>query len=225
MIQVSQVDKIYNPKKSNAFQALKQVSLRIEDGEFVAIMGKSGAGKSTLMHVLGCIDSFESGSVTIDGVALAHADDRTKAALRNEKIGIVLQDFALVSEFSVLENVMIPLSFARGKKNRRALAKKALEKAGIAELAGKNVNQLSGGQKQRVAIARAIANEPAYILADEPTGSLDSKTADDIMKLLAELNASGITVIVITHDVQVARCSRRVIQIQDGCIIQDEAVS
>ena len=202
MIKIENLTKTYNYKKSNAFTALKDVSLKIDDGEMVAIIGKSGAGKSTLLNIIGCIDTFESGTYTIDETNVHKLSDKQLANIRNEKVGIVMQDFALVEEYTVLENVRIPLYFSHSRKSDKpkALALSALKRVGIAELANKPVNKLSGGQKQRVAIARAIVNDPSFILADEPTGALDTKTSAEIMELFKNLNDDGKTIIIITHD-------------------------
>ena len=220
MISIKSLTKTYNYKKSNAFTALTDVSLTVEDGEMLAIIGKSGAGKSTLLHIIGCIDTFEKGEYTLDDISVHKLSDKKLARIRGEKVGIVMQDFALVEEYTVLENVKIPLYFAKKRKgnlNTRALS--ALEKVGIRELAKKPVNKLSGGQKQRVAIARAIANDPSFILADEPTGALDTKTSAEIMELFKSLNDEGKTVIIITHDPTVAEACKRKIEISDGKII------
>ena len=210
MLKIENLTKTYNYKKSNAFTALKDVSLEVEDGEMLAIIGKSGAGKSTLLHIIGCIDKFEKGSYIIDGTDVHSLSDNKLAKIRNEKVGIVMQDFALIDEYSVIENVMIPLNFSKKKLGKpKELAMKALERVGLANLAKKPVSKLSGGQKQRVAIARAIVNDPSFILADEPTGALDTKTSSEIMELFTELNKSGKTVIIITHDLTVAdKCKR-----------------
>ena len=220
MIELKNINKTYNKGKSNAFQALKDVSLTIEDGEMVAIIGKSGAGKSTLMHIIGCIDDFESGTYILNGDDISTIKEGKRAKIRNKDIGIVMQDFALVEDYTAIENVMIPLYFSRGKllESKKSIAKKALEKVGIGELASKRVNKLSGGQKQRVAIARAIVNNPSILLADEPTGALDVKTSAEIMGVFKELNEQGITVIIITHDMEVAEGCERVIEISDGRI-------
>ena len=220
MIEIKNLTKTYNYKKSNAFTALTDVSLTVEDGEMLSIIGKSGAGKSTLLHIIGCIDTFEKGEYTIDGVSVHKLSDKKLAQIRNEKVGIVMQDFALVEEYSVIENVKIPLYFAKhrnGGANAAALV--ALEKVGMRELAKKPVNKLSGGQKQRVAIARAIVNDPSFILADEPTGALDTKTSAEIIELFKSLNDEGKTVIIITHDPTVAESCKRKIEISDGKII------
>lgn len=224
MIKLNKICKTYNKGRANEFQALRDISLEISDGEMIAIVGKSGAGKSTLLHILACIDSFDSGEFTLDDRLIKKLSEREYAKLRNEKIGIVMQDFALVEDFSVIENVMLPLDFSRKrKKNKRASALSALTKVGIADLAEKPVKQLSGGQKQRTAIARAIVNNPQIILADEPTGALDSKTSAEIIGILRELNESGKTVIIVTHDNSIAQGCERVITIGDGRIISDSA--
>lgn len=220
MLKIENLTKTYNYKKSNAFTALKDVSLEVADGEMLAIIGKSGAGKSTLLHIIGCIDKFEKGSYTIDGTDVHSLSDNKLAKIRNEKVGIVMQDFALIDEYSVIENVMVPLNFSKKKLGKpKELAMQALEKVGIADLAKKPVSKLSGGQKQRVAIARAIVNDPSFILADEPTGALDTKTSSEIMELFTELNKSGKTVIIITHDPTVADKCKRKVEISDGKII------
>lgn len=215
MIEIKNLNKTYNYKKSNAFQALKNVSITIADGEMVAIMGTSGAGKSTLMHIIGCIDNFESGEYLLNGQSVRKISESKQAEFRNQEVGIVMQDFALIEGYSVLENVMVPLYFCKTKKKKeKAMA--ALKKIGIEELANKAVNKLSGGQKQRVAIARAIVNEPSILLADEPTGALDSKTSKEILEVFRDLNRENKTVIIITHDKEVAEQCERIILVEDG---------
>ena len=220
MIEIKNINKTYNKGKTNAFQALKDVSITIKDGEMVAIIGKSGAGKSTLMHIIGCIDDFEEGTYILNGEDISKIKEGKRSHIRNKDIGIVMQDFALVEDYSALENVMIPLFFSKekSKKSKKERALEALERLGIAELAGKKVNKLSGGQKQRVAIARAIVNNPGILLADEPTGALDVKTSAEMLDVFKELNSQGITVIIITHDMEVAQACGRVIEISDGRI-------
>lgn len=222
MIEIKNLYKTYNYGKPNAFQALKDVSLTINDGEMVAIIGKSGAGKSTLMHILGCIDDFEKGQYIFNGKDISKVNEKKSAAIRNSEIGIVLQEFALMEQYTVLENVIMPLFFTpksgrRSEKEKRAL--EILKRLEMDEYAHKKVNKLSGGQKQRVAIARAMINNPSVLLADEPTGALDVKTTDEIMKVFRNLNKNGTTVIIITHDMEVAGMCDRIIEISDGKII------
>lgn len=220
MVRLKNIVKVYNPNKQNEFEALHGVSATIEDGELVAVVGTSGAGKSTLLHILACIDSYQEGEYTIDGTLVKNLSERQYAQLRNEKIGMVMQDFALVEDFTALENVMIPLNFAKKKipdKKEKALA--ALRSVGIEDMAKKLCSKLSGGQKQRVAIARAIVNEPSMILADEPTGALDSKTSAEIMELFRSLNEQGRTVVIVTHDRNIAEQCDRIIELGDGRIV------
>ena len=222
MVKIENVTKIYNHKRSNEYEALHSVSAEIKDGELVAIIGKSGAGKSTLLHILACIDSYQEGEYSIDGTLIKDLSERQYAKIRNEKIGMVMQDFALVEDFTALENVMIPLNFSKKKiKGKKEKALAALRSVGIEDLAKKPCNKLSGGQKQRVAIARAIVNEPSMILADEPTGALDTKTSAEIMELFKTLNKQGRTVVIVTHDMSVAEQCGRVIEINDGKIADD----
>ena len=220
MIKLNNIHKFYNAGKVNEFEALKGVSLEIEEGEMSAIIGKSGAGKTTLLHILACIDSYESGEYFLDEKLVKKLSERQSAEIRNEKIGIVMQDFALVDDFTAIENVLLPLDFSKQKNpNSREKAMNALKSVGMEQYAKKLVNKLSGGQKQRVAIARAIVNEPSIILADEPTGALDSKTAGEIMSVFKSLNSEGKTVVIVTHDMGVAKQCERIIEISDGKII------
>ena len=218
MIEIKNLVKIYNKGKTNEFCALKGIDLSIEEGEMVAIIGKSGAGKSTLLHILAAIDSYDKGSYLVDGVSVGDLKEKDRARFRNQKIGIVMQDYALIDEYTIEENVQIPLIFGKVKGNdvRREKIMTALENVGLAELAKKPVRQLSGGQKQRVAIARALVNNPTFLLADEPTGALDSKTSGEIMDVFEKLNQGGKTVIIVTHDMEVAARCGRVIEISDG---------
>ena len=221
MLELKNICKVYNKGKLNEFEALKDIDLKVEDGEFAAVIGKSGAGKSTLLHILACIDSYESGEYIIDNISVSKLNEKKLAEIRNSKIGLVMQDFALVDEFSCVENVLLPLDFAvNKKKNRTELAMKALKSVGMDDMARKPVNKLSGGQKQRVAIARAIVNEPSVILADEPTGALDSRTSDEIMGVFYKLNEQGKTVVIVTHDPKVAEQCNRIIEISDGSIVR-----
>lgn len=221
MIQIKNLVKIYNKGKTNEFCALKGIDLSIEEGEMVAIIGKSGAGKSTLLHILAAIDSYDKESYLVDGVSVGDLKEKDRARFRNQKIGIVMQDYALIDEYTIEENVQIPLIFGKVKGNdvRREKIMTALKNVGLAELAKKPVRQLSGGQKQRVAIARALVNNPAFLLADEPTGALDSKTSGEIMDVFEKLNQGGKTVIIVTHDMEVAARCGRVIEISDGEIV------
>lgn len=221
MIEIKNLVKIYNKGKTNEFCALKGIDLSIEEGEMVAIIGKSGAGKSTLLHILAAIDSYDKGSYLVDGVSVGDLKEKERARFRNQKMGIVMQDYALIDEYTIEENVQIPLIFGKVKGNdvRREKLMTALENVGLAELAKKPVRQLSGGQKQRVAIARALVNNPAFLLADEPTGALDSKTSGEIMDVFEKLNQGGKTVIIVTHDMEVAARCGRVIEISDGEIV------
>lgn len=219
MITLEHVTKIYNKGKKNEFTALKDVDFTVEDGEFIAITGTSGAGKSTLLYVLSGIDTYEEGSCKLDGVELNSLGDGRLSEIRNQTIGFVMQDFALVEDFTVLENVMLPLQFTKlSRKKKKEFALEAIRKVDIEALTKKPVGQLSGGQKQRAAIARAIVNHPNYIFADEPTGALDSNTSREIMNLFEQLNEAGQTILIVTHDPEVAaRCKRRV-RIEDGKI-------
>ena len=221
MIEIKNLVKIYNKGKTNEFCALKGIDLSIEEGEMVAIIGKSGAGKSTLLHILAAIDSYDKGSYLVDGVSVGDLKEKDRARFRNQKIGIVMQDYALIDEYTIEENVQIPLIFGKVKGNdvRREKSMTALKNVGLDELAKKPVRQLSGGQKQRVAIARALVNNPAFLLADEPTGALDSKTSGEIMDVFEKLNQGGKTVIIVTHDMEVAARCGRVIEISDGEIV------
>lgn len=223
MIEVKNLKKVYNEGKRNAFQALTDVTFTIRDGEMVAIVGRSGAGKSTLLHIIGAIDHYEGGSCLVNGTELNDLNENQLARFRNSEIGIVMQDFALIEDYTVGENVELPLYFCKVKPaERKKRVAEALECVGISELIGKDVNKLSGGQKQRVAIARAIVNSPSYILADEPTGALDTKTGAEIVSLFKKLNEEGRTVIIITHDMQIAQQCPRQLVIEDGRIRADE---
>ena len=196
------------------------VSLRINEGELTAIVGKSGSGKSTLLNVLGCMDTFETGTYLFDGKDITHASGKQLATIRNQDIGFVVQDFALIADDTALQNVMLPFYFSRRTSLREAKvqAMHALQQLGMDSMAQKPVNKLSGGQKQRVAIARAIVHQPRLILADEPTGALDSRTAEEIMGVFQELHQNGSTVIIVTHDPGIAQQCSRIIEIQDGRI-------
>lgn len=204
-------------------QALRGVSLTIERGEFVAIMGSSGSGKSTLMNTLGCLDRPSSGRYLLQGRNVADLSRDELAVLRNRTLGFVFQNFNLLSRTSALENVELPLLYAGvPAAERHARATKALERVGLGKRLDHHPSQLSGGQQQRVAIARALVGEPQVILADEPTGNLDSKTSVEVMALLQELGASGITVVLVTHEADIAAYASRVIVMRDGNVLSDE---
>lgn len=205
---------------ANVVKALDDVSLRIEEGEFVAVRGPSGSGKSTLMHLLGFLDSPTGGDILLDGQNLAAVTPRERAVIRCRKIGFVFQSFNLLPRLTVLQNVLLPVSYLRAARpGAREAALASLAQVGMAERAHHRPNQLSGGQRQRVAIARALMNEPRILLADEPTGNLDSQTARTIMDLFASLNAAGRTVILVTHDSQLAGQCKREIAVLDGKIV------
>ena len=204
-------------------QALAGVSLVIEEGEFTAIMGPSGSGKSTLMNILGCLDRPTSGSYKLDGAEVATLGDDDLAVTRNKKIGFVFQNFNLLSRMSALNNVALPMVYAGiPNKERLERARKNLEMVGLGSRVHHKPNELSGGQRQRVAIARALVNEPSIILADEPTGNLDSKSGDEIMEIFCELNRQGRTVILVTHEPEIAAFTRRTVTFRDGLIVSDE---
>lgn len=225
LITVSSLHKYY-PVGDTKLHALKDVSLSVTQGEFIAIQGKSGSGKSTLLNILGCLDTFEEGEYHFLGENIGRMKDGKTARLRNQHMGFVLQDFALVNNKSVLFNVMLPLYFGKTPYSKmKSKAWEALERVGLSDQAHKKANQLSGGQRQRVAIARAIVGQPELVLADEPTGALDSETSAEIMDLFRKMNDSGITILVVTHDDMVAGYCHRKIMIKDGAIQSDEAVT
>jgi putative ABC transport system ATP-binding protein len=218
VIELKSVSRTYK-LGDEVLNALDNLSCTINSGEFVAITGPSGSGKSTLANLIGGLDRPSSGSIVVDGSDLSHMRDRQLSDYRNRHIGFVFQSFNLQGTQTALENVMLPLVFSRMKpRDRKARAKECLEAVGLGERLRHKPTQLSGGQRQRVAIARALAVKPSIILADEPTGNLDSARGDEIMKLLRDLNKQGITLIIITHDMSIARQADRVIQIKDGKI-------
>jgi putative ABC transport system ATP-binding protein len=215
VIKVENLTKTYTMGESEVL-ALRGVSLVVRDGEFVALMGPSGSGKSTLMHLLGCLDRPTAGRYWLDGQDVSGLSRGEQAAVRNEQIGFVFQTFNLLPRLSALENVAMPLTYRGRLKDVREQAAEALERVGLADRLHHRPTELSGGQRQRVAVARALVTNPALILADEPTGNLDSKTGNDIMALLTELNGEGRTIILVTHDLTVAGYAKRVLQMQDG---------
>ena len=221
LIQTRRLTRRYGSGAS-AIRALDGVNLDIYPGEFVAVIGASGSGKSTLMNMLGGLDQPDEGDVTIAGRSLAHMGKKELAYFRNETIGFVFQQFQLLPKKSALKNVQLPLNYRRPRlTNEAELAKSSLERVGLGDRIKHRPTELSGGQQQRVAIARALVGSPKLLLADEPTGALDSKTSADVMQLLVELNAQGITIVLITHDLEVAENANRVITMRDGVIIED----
>ncbi|HCF94679.1 MAG: ABC transporter ATP-binding protein [Verrucomicrobiota bacterium] len=218
VVRARDLTKIYDTGAVSV-HALKAVDLDIQTGEFCAVVGPSGSGKSTLMHLIGCLDSPTSGQYWIDGTEVATLDDDALSAIRNHHIGFIFQSFNLIAQLDLVANVELPLIYANQHKNqRRHLALSLLEKVGLADRSHHRPNQLSGGQMQRVAIARALVNDPSLILADEPTGNLDSKTSTEIMELLTNLHAEGKTLVIVTHDPRVAGQAERVIHMGDGVI-------
>lgn len=205
--------------------ALREVSLEIQRGEYVAIMGPSGSGKSTLMNLLGCLDSPTSGTYELNGADVSQMDDNQLAEVRNREIGFVFQTFNLLARSNAFHNVELPLIYSGvSAEERRRIALEALQQVGLADRVHHKPNELSGGQRQRVAVARALVNRPSILLADEPTGNLDSKTGTEIMALFGQLSVAGNTIILVTHEEAIARHARRILRIRDGLIASDEPV-
>ncbi|WP_312635782.1 ABC transporter ATP-binding protein [Oscillibacter sp.] len=222
LIELKEVYKIYAESLESEVRALDGVSLNIERGEFVAIVGQSGSGKSTMMNVLGCLDVPTRGDYLLDGVNVRELSDKELSHIRNKQIGFIFQQYNLVQNLSVLENVELPLIYQGiGLEKRRVLALEALEKVGLADRTKHKPSEMSGGQQQRVAIARAISTKPPIVMADEPTGALDSHTGSEVLKFLQQLNKDGSTVILITHDNGIAATARRVVRLTDGKKIED----
>jgi len=224
MIELVNANKIYTTGKFSV-HALKDINLNIKPGEFISIIGHSGSGKSTLMNILGGLDTLTNGIYTLDQQVFIDQKPDTLAEIRNERIGFVFQTFNLLPRTSALKNVELPLLYSGvSKKERKERSHKALTSVGLSDRVNHKPNELSGGQKQRVAMARALVNEPSIILADEPTGNLDSKTTEDILELFKELNRMGKTIIIITHEDNVAETANRMITLKDGIIISDQVV-
>jgi putative ABC transport system ATP-binding protein len=219
IIRLEHISKIYGSGNTEV-RALSDVNLTVEAGEYCSIMGPSGSGKSTAMNVIGCLDRPTEGSYYLDGTDVAGLDDTELAHVRNRKIGFVFQQFHLLPQLTAIENVMLPMVYAGVPvRERQERAAEALTRVGLENRMNNRPNQLSGGQQQRVAIARAIVNRPVLLLADEPTGALDSHTTQEVMNIFQELNASGITVVMVTHEPEVARLTRRVVWFRDGQVI------
>jgi putative ABC transport system ATP-binding protein len=224
---LNMVDIIKNyPLADEEFKVLKSINLEVEDGEFLAVLGPSGSGKSTLMNIIGCLDTPTSGEYYLAGRRIDQQNEQSLAAIRNQEVGFIFQSFHLLPKQNALKNVELPLIYAGIKsKERRAKARLLLEQMGLPDKLQHLPNQLSGGQQQRVAIARALANDPSILLADEPTGALDQQTSRQVMDVFRELNAAGRTIIMITHDINVARNAKRVVHIVDGIMTEGEVES
>jgi len=225
VIQIKGLSKSYQTS-AGLFPALKDVNLSIQTGEFVAIMGQSGSGKSTFMNILGCLDAASVGSYELDGRSVATLNRDELALLRNRTIGFVFQGFNLLQRMTLLDNVALPLIYAGGKHEERSRrARELLAKVGLEDKANSLPNQISGGQQQRVAIARALVNRPSLLLADEPTGNLDSHTSEEIMALFESLNNEGITIVLVTHENDIAQHAKRQVRFHDGSIVNDQATA
>jgi putative ABC transport system ATP-binding protein len=225
VIRVERLERVYATGKT-AVRALRGIELVVEPGEMVAIMGASGSGKSTLMNILGCLDRPTAGTYRLDGVRVDGLTRNELADLRNAKIGFVFQGFNLLARTTALENVELPLMYDRRHhaNGTRAAAREALERVGLADRLDHEPSELSGGQQQRVAIARALVTRPALLLADEPTGNLDTRTSVEVMALFQELNDAGITLLLVTHEHDIARYTKRVVELRDGLVVRDEPV-
>lgn len=225
MLVIQNLKKIYKMGENVVVEALRGVSFQVKKGEFIAIMGPSGSGKSTLMHIIGCLDHISEGSYSIEGENISKVDDDKLAEIRNKKIGFVFQQFNLLSRSDLFHNVEVPLIYRGIKsKKRKELVVQALESVGLGKRLNHKPNEISGGEKQRTAIARALINNPSLILADEPTGNLDTRTGEEIMKIFNKLHEQGHTIILVTHEPDIAQHAQRIIRFRDGLIENDEAV-
>lgn len=225
MIELNNIYKLYE-MGGETVTALDDITLTIQDGEFTSIMGPSGSGKSTLMNMTGLLDTFDRGEYILNDINIGEYSDKELAQIRNKQIGFVFQSFNLMPRLSVLQNVMLPLVYAGvslSERKERAIA--ALERVGLGDRLNHRPNEISGGQKQRVAIARAIVNDPAVILADEPTGNLDSTTAEEIMRIFQELNREGSTIVMVTHEREIADYTKKIIHLRDGKLVEEEEIT
>ncbi|MDT0689309.1 ABC transporter ATP-binding protein [Salegentibacter sp. F188] len=224
MIEIKDLHKSYK-MGSNSLHVLKGINFNVQEGELVSIMGSSGSGKSTLLNILGMLDEADSGSYTLDGLPIKNLNEKIAARYRNKFLGFIFQSFNLISYKSALDNVALPLYYQGVKRNERIdIAMSYLEKVGLAKWSGHLPNELSGGQKQRVAIARALASNPKVLLADEPTGALDTKTSYEVMDLIQGINDEGRTILVVTHEHDIAQMTKRIVNLKDGLIIDDTRV-
>jgi putative ABC transport system ATP-binding protein len=224
MLEIKKITRVYKMGEV-LVNALRGVSFHIDKGQFVAIMGPSGSGKSTLMHIIGCLDHPSEGSFIMDGEDISKVNDNKLAEIRNKKIGFVFQQFNLLNRVNILNNVEVPLIYAGvNSKKRKNLAKQVLENVGLSNRLKHRPNEISGGEKQRAAIARALVNNPLIILADEPTGNLDTKNGEEIMKIFNKLHQEGHTIIVVTHELEIAKYAQRIIHLRDGVIENDEVI-
>jgi putative ABC transport system ATP-binding protein len=227
VIQLQDIRKTYHTGEVDV-QAVRGVSLEVSEGEFVALMGASGSGKSTMMNIIGCLDRPTGGKYLLDGIDVSQLSRDELADIRNQKIGFVFQGFNLLARTSALENVELPMLYTRQRlagRSQRERALKALDTVGLADRADHKPNQLSGGQQQRVAIARALSNQPSLLLADEPTGNLDTRTSADIMGVFQKLNDEGMTIVMVTHELDVAQYTKRMVVMRDGKMVSDTAVA
>tara|TARA_B100000674_G_scaffold144539_1_gene114168 strand:+ start:115 stop:816 length:702 start_codon:yes stop_codon:yes gene_type:complete len=221
MIDIRELNKSY-PIGNRSLHVLKGINLKINEGELVAIMGSSGSGKSTLLNIIGMLDNYDSGSYNLDGVKINNLDETTAAKYRNQFLGFVFQSFNLINYKTAQENIALPLYYQGiSRKKRQNIATEYLDKVGLKDWSKHLPSELSGGQKQRVAIARALASKPKVLLADEPTGALDSKTSEEVMALIKSINADGKTILVVTHEIDIANMCKRIITLKDGIIMKD----
>ncbi len=221
MIDIRDLNKSY-PIGNTSLHVLKGINLKINEGELVAIMGSSGSGKSTLLNIIGMLDNYDSGSYNLDGVKINNLDETTAAKYRNQFLGFVFQSFNLINYKTAQENIALPLYYQGiSRKKRQNIATEYLDKVGLKDWSKHLPSELSGGQKQRVAIARALASKPKVLLADEPTGALDSKTSEEVMALIKSINADGKTILVVTHEIDIANMCKRIITLKDGIIMKD----